>query len=99
MKKGVKRKRRRIRLKGLAIVVFVCSFVLWLATTLFVNTLEVSLTMKIQKLNEELESLAKENQTLNFEIQSLENKDRIYEVAQTANMDQIQDNIISIIGE
>lgn len=99
MKKSAKRKKRRIRLKGLAIVVFVCSFVLWLATTLFVNTLEVSLTMKIQKLNEELESLTKENQTLNFEIQSLENKDRIYEVAQTANMNQIQDNIISIVGE
>ncbi len=55
--------------------------------------------MKIQKLNDELTALTEENQTLNFEIQSLENKDRIYQVAQTANMDQIQDNIISIVGE
>ena len=55
--------------------------------------------MKIQKMNDELATLTEENQTLNFEIQNLENKDRIYEVAATANMNQIQDNIISIIGE
>lgn len=71
----------------------------WLATTLFVNTINASLTMKIQKLNDELAEVTNQNQTLNFEIQSLENKDRIYEVAQTANMQQIQDNIISILGE
>lgn len=99
MAKIIKKKRRKLRLQGFAIILFSIALLSWLATTLFVNTINASLTMKIQQLNEELASLTEENQSLNFEIQSLENKDRIYEVAATANMDQIQDNIISIIGE
>lgn len=99
MAKIVKRKKRKLRLQGFAILFFSFALLTWLFTTLFVNTRNASLTVKIQKMNDELAELNKENQTLNFEIQSLENKDRIYEVAQTANMDQIEDNIISIIGE
>lgn len=99
MAKLVKRKRRKLRFQGFAIILFSVALLSWLGTTLFVNTINASLTMKIQQLNEELASLTEENQTLNFAIQSLENKDRIYEVASSANMDQIQDNIISIIGE
>lgn len=99
MAKIVKRKKRKLRLQGFAIIVFSIALISWLGTTLFVNTINASLTMKIQKMNDELATLTEENQTLNFEIQNLENKDRIYEVAATANMNQIQDNIISIIGE
>lgn len=99
MAKIVKRKKRRLKLQGFAFLFFTAALLLWVGSTLFINTINASLTMKIQQLNEELTSLTEENQTLNFEIQSLENKDRIYEVAQTANMDQIQDNIISITGE
>ena len=99
MTKIIKKKKRKLKFQGFAIIVFSIAFIAWLGTTLFVNTINASLTMKIQKLNDDLAALTLENQTLNFEIQSLENKDRIYEVAQTANMDQIQDNIISIVGE
>ena len=99
MARIVKRKRRRIRLSGFAVLFFSFALISWLATTLFVNTINASLTMKIQAMQDELAQLTTENQTLNFEIQNLENKDRIYEVAQTANMNQIQDNIISISGE
>lgn len=99
MAKLVKRKKRKIRLQGLSIIVFTISLVAWLATSLFINTINVSLTMKIQKMNDELVELTNQNQTLNIEIQTLENKDRIYEVAETANMYQNQENIISIIGE
>ena len=99
MAKIVKRKRRKLKLQGFAIILFSVALLSWLGTTLFVNTINASLTMKIQQMNEELASLGEENQTLNFEIQSLENKDRIYEVASTNNLNQIQDNIISIVGE
>lgn len=99
MARIVKRKRRKLRLQGFAIILITFALISWLGTTLFVNTINASLTMKIQQMNDELAKLNDENQTLNFEIQSLENKDRIYEVASTNNMDQIQDNIISIVGE
>lgn len=99
MARLVKRKKRRLKLQGFAILFFTVALISWLGTTLFVNTINASLTMKIQAMQDELAQLTTENQTLNFEIQNLENKDRIYEVAQTANMNQIQDNIISISGE
>jgi len=99
MAKIVKRRRRKLRLQGFAILFFSFALLSWLGTTLFVNTINASLTMKIQSMQEELNQLTNDNQTLNFEIQNLESKDRIYEVAKTADMNQIQDNIISIIGE
>ena len=96
MAKIVKKKRRRLSLNGLAIVLFTVALISWLLTSLLVNTVNTSLTMKIQTMNEELAQLKSENQTLNYEIQSLENKDRVFEVAQAANLDQLADNIISI---
>lgn len=99
MAKIVKRKKRKLRIEGLAKLLLSFAIIVWVGTSLFVNTKNAELTVKIQKMNEELASLTQQNQSLNFEIQTLESKDRIYEVAQVANMDQIQDNIISIIGE
>lgn len=99
MAKIIKTTKRKIRLSGLAKLIISFAIITWIATTLFVNTINASLIVKIQKMNDELSSLTQENQTLNFEIQTLESKDRIYDVAKTANMDQIQDNIISIVGE
>lgn len=96
MAKLIKTKKRKLRLQGFAIILFSFALIAWLGTTLFVNTINASLTMKIQQMNDELASLTEENQTLHFEIQTLENKDRIYEVASMANLNQIQDNIISI---
>ena len=92
----VKKKKRKLRF---SIVLFIISAIAYLATSLIVNTQNASLTMKIQTMNEELAILQTQNQTLNYEIQNLENKDRVYEIAQTNNMSQITDNIISIIGE
>jgi len=98
MAKIVKRRRRKLRLQGFAILFFSFALIGWLGTTLFVNTINTSLTMKIQSMQEELDQLTNDNQTLSFEIQNLESKDRIYEVAKTADMNQVEDNIISIIG-
>lgn len=99
MAKLVNKKRRRVRLSGFAVLFFSFALITWLITSLFVNTINASLTMKIQSMNEELEKISVDNQSLNFEIQTLENKDRVYELAAATNMDQIQDNIIAIVGE
>ena len=96
MAKIVKKKKRRLSLNGISIILFSLSLVAWLISSLIINTVNTSLIMKIQKLNDELVSLKSENQTLNYEIQSLENKDRIYEVAQASMLEQVQENIISV---
>ncbi len=99
MARIVKRKRRKVRLIGLASLLFITSALALLVTSLMVKTRNASLTMKIQAMNEELEALKAENTTLNFDIQNLENKERVYVIAQSANMIQNQDNIITLQGE
>ena len=91
-----KKKRRKLSLTGIAFFLFTFSLVMWLLTSLFVNTRNTSLTMKIQSMNEELALLKSQNQTLSYEIQTLENKDRVFAAAQLAQLDQVSDNIISI---
>lgn len=96
MAKIVKKKKRRLSLNGISIILFSLSLVAWLISSLIINTVNTSLIMKIQKLNDELVTLKGENQSLHYEIQSLENKDRIYEVAQASMLEQVQENIISV---
>ena len=99
MAKIVKRKRRRLSFEGFAIVLFTVTFVSFLFVNLFVSTANTNLTIKIQKMTDELDTLKSENQNLNFDIQSLENKDRVYVIAQAADMTQVQENIVSVSGE
>lgn len=99
MAKIVKRKRRRIGINGLAAVLLTFSLIAWLITSLVVNTINTSLVMKIQAMKEEIALLETENQSLVYEINTLENKDRVYELAQQANLYQDSNNIIAIAGD
>lgn len=99
MARIVKKKRRRLSFRGFAIIAFSFSLVCWLISSLLINTLNTSLAMKIQTMNEELSTLKSQNQNLNYEIQSLVNKDRVYAVAQAADLNQVTDNIISVAGD
>ncbi len=99
MAKIVKKKRRRLSFNGIAIIMFTISFVVFMISNLLINTINTNLTIKIQKMTDELNTLKNDNQNLNFEIQSLENKDRVYVIAQAANMNQTQDNIVSVTGD
>lgn len=96
MAKIVKRKRRRLSLNGIAIIAFSLSLLCWLASSLIVNTINASLAMKIQSMNEELAILKNQNQSLTYEISNLGNKDRVYAAAAAANLNQVTENIISI---
>ena len=55
-----------------------------------------SLTMQIQNMNYESETIKTENEKLSIEIQTLQNKDRVYTIAQDAGLEQNQDNVVSI---
>lgn len=93
------KKKKKLKLSVVAKIMLTTALLGTLYCQLYVNTQNASLIIKIQELNLEVEKLQAENQSLNFEIQSLENKDRVYQIAQTAQMDQVANNIISIIGE
>lgn len=99
MARLVKKKKKRLTNVGLSLTICIVCGILYLFSSLLINTNNASLSIKIQSMNDELASLRTENQTLNYEIQSLSNKDRVYEIAAAANLNQVQDNIISVIGE
>ncbi len=99
MAKIRRRKRRRNYLNMFAVIMLTMAFISLILTSLFVGTYNQSLTISIQKMNNEIDTLKTENEKLNIEIASLENKDRVYIIAQDAGLDQNQDNVISIQGE
>ncbi|MBR2577659.1 MAG: cell division protein FtsL [Erysipelotrichaceae bacterium] len=99
MAKIRRRKRRRNYLNMFAVIMLTLAFISLILTSLFVGTYNQSLTISIQKMNNEIDTLKSENEKLNIEIASLENKDRVYIIAQDAGLDQNQDNVISIQGE
>lgn len=96
MAKIVKKKKRKMTFIAKACIFFLFSLVCMLGSSLYVGTMNASLSIKIQKMNNEIASLKMENQNLSIEIQTLQNKERVYTIAQDAGMDQNQDNIISV---
>ena len=74
MAKIVRKKRRKLRLEGVAVLLFSASLICLLISSLFINTINTSLTMKIQNTTDEINRLKNENYSLNVEIQGLQNK-------------------------
>ncbi len=93
-----RKKRRKIHLLHVAEALFSLSLILWLATSLLVNTINTSLAMKIQAMQEEADALKLENQSLRYDINTLQNKERVYALAQEADLYQDSDNIIAVTG-
>ncbi len=98
MAKIRRRKRKTNKLGRLAVFLFSLALISLLGTSLFVGTYNTNLTMEIQNMTSQIASLKAENEKINIEISSLENKDRVYALASDAGLDQNQDNIVSIQG-
>lgn len=100
MAKIIKHKsKRRLNMTFVWFMIFFVVAIAWLAISLYTKTQNANLTVKIQKLNEELAELQNQNQSINIEIQTLENKDRLYVIAQSETPNKIEDNLASIFGE
>lgn len=96
MAKLVKRKRRKLSFVTKCALVLVLSLLCRLGTSIVVGSFNTNLTIDIQNMTSEVASLKAENQQLNIEIQTLQNKDRIYTMATDAGLMQNQDNIVSV---
>lgn len=55
--------------------------------------------MEIQSKQAQIDNLKVENQQLTIEIQNLQNKERIYTIAEESGLVQNQDNVINIKGD
>ena len=96
MARIVKKKKRKLSFVVKAFIFLVFSLVVMLASSLYIGTTNTSLAIRIQKVNNEIATLKQENQNLTIEIQTLQNKERVYLIAQDAGLDQNQDNVVSI---
>lgn len=76
-------------------VVLCISFLSWLIVGVVVGSINTSLTIDIQRMNDEIAALKSSTRDLNIEIQTLENKDRIYTIAIDAGLKPNQDNVIN----
>ncbi len=98
MAKIRRKKRKTDKLNRFAVVIFSIALITMLGTSLFIGSYNTNLTMEIQNMTSQIDSLKSDNEKITIEISSLENKDRVYAVANDAGLDQNQDNIISIQG-
>lgn len=95
----IRRKVRKTnRFNQFAVIFFSIALIAQVGVSLFIGTYNTNLTMEIQNMSNEISTLKEENEKITIQISSLENKDRVYEVATTAGLDQNQDNVISIQG-
>lgn len=95
MPKIVKKKRRR-SIINLGPALLTVMLLVWTFVSIYIGSKDTTITVDIQNMNSQVASLKSENQKLTIEIQTLQNKDRIYTIAKDAGLNQNQDNVISI---
>lgn len=96
MAKLVKKKRRRLSFVSKCSLFLTFMLLVWLGESIVIGSRNTNLTIEIQNMTSEVNALKADNQSLSIEIQSLQNKDRIYTMAADAGLEQIQSNIISV---
>ena len=95
---GKIRKRRLSFISKVVLFYFIPCLCLYFLTSIFLKSSNNALSIDIQAKQIQIENLKIENQQLTIDIQSLENKDRIYTIAENQGLVQNQDNIINIKG-
>lgn len=94
MAKLVKKRRDMFLVRCTAVFTF--AMMIWLFSCIVIASYNTNLTIDIQKIENEVELMKAENQQLNIDIQTLQNKDRVYTIASNSGLTQSQDNIISV---
>lgn len=90
------RRKRKLKLSGIATVLMIISLVLSLFSSLFIRSYNNSLSIKMQSINKEIASLNVENDAIKVEIQTLANKDRVISIANEAGLSMNQNSIVTI---
>ena len=89
-------KKRKLRPSGIVFVVFLFTFVCYLASCIFLRSLNVSLNLTKQEIQSEVAAMKKSNETLASEISDLSNYDRIMNIAGPDSMSYNNNNVFTI---
>lgn len=87
------------RIYKLAFTLAFISFLSWLASTLFLRSYNINLSMEQQQIESKIQSLQVENDAMRVEIQSLNNRERVTNIANDAQMTTDQNNIVTVDGQ
>ncbi len=94
--KIVQKKKRKLNIFNLAILMFVFSLILSLASALLLRSYNNSLTMKVQKTQVQIAAIKIENDSLNLTLLDLQNKERVLSIATDGGLSFSQDNVVTI---
>jgi len=86
------------KLRRFAVCLFGVALLSLLASSLYVGSANTSLTIKIQKMTNQINSIKADNENLNIAIAGLQNKERVYVIALEEGLELNQENVISIQG-
>jgi len=95
------KKVKRIRSKRFSITrtirtLFLASFVLFVASALFLRSYNVGLSVAKQKVDKQILTVSKQNQTLASDIQVLSAYTRVAAIAEQEGLSLIQNNIVTV---
>lgn len=95
---GKIRKRRLSSTTKVFMFYFAPCLVAYFICSIYLRSYNNSLVSDIQSKELQIDTLKQENQQLAIDIQTLQNKDRVYTIAENSGLQQNQNNIINIKG-
>ncbi len=94
-----KRRVRRVKTSFFALVFCLFTFVIYLFSSLFLRTYNVSLSRSLQTCNAEITSYQRENAAIALQIQQLSTYDRVLASVEGEDMSVMEENIVTIDPE
>lgn len=95
---GKIRKRRLSSTAKIGMFYFLPCLIMYFICSIYLKSYNNSLSSEIQSKQIQIETIKQENQQLAIDIQTLQNKERVYTIAENSGLQQNQENIINIKG-
>ena len=90
------KKKRSMRLQVFTLLFFSVSLVMYLCSSLFLRSINNSLSTQKQQIETQIAALKVENDAVNVAIQGLSNRERVVSIATDAGLSMNQSNIVTI---
>ena len=90
------KKKRSMRLQVFTLSFFSVSLVMYLCSSLFLRSINNSLSTQKQQIETQIAALKVENDAVKVAIQGLSNRERVVSIATDAGLSMNQSNIVTI---
>jgi cell division protein FtsL len=90
----IKKTKRRIKIQGVALLVFSFVLMLYFFTSIVLRSINVSLSVQLQNKSAQLVQIQSQNKNLSKEIQRLSDFERVMAIAKEAGLSLNGNNVI-----